>query len=333
MLAIALGVFVTGCPPQKPEDTTRDVARANAKDDSEPVASIGGEPLTLTEFERRIEDLPAEARSRFASVEARKGFLEAQVQFELLADRAEREGLGEADIVRDEMKQSLADELISEAIRSEVRASDITTEQIRAYYDAHIKDYTKPRRRDVVAIFSDAERDADMLRSTLESIDYANEKQRIYTFRTFADRNAISVESRNQGGAIGELHDPDDDARDANQLYAALAPAVFALEKPGELTPVLPWKNTYVFATYLTESPHSVTELSMVEDDIRQTLFEQARQAARKRFVDDTLAKAKVEVRQDVVDRITKPDVPATPDRKILDALGAALGYDTQDTP
>jgi len=330
MVLILMALGLTACPPQKPEDTTRDVARSNAKDHSEPVASIDGRPLTLSEFERRISHVPVNARSRFGSVEARKAFLEAQVQFEVLALRAEREGLGSSALTRDEMKEALANELIDEALRKNVRAADITQAAIQAYYQAHKAEFTKPIRRDVVAIFQDSEKDANVLRDSLNAIEYADDKQRIYTFRTVADSNTIFVEQRKKGGAIGDLADPQAPQAKSGR-YAPLAPAAFALEKPGDFSPVIAFEKYFVFLTYLSEKPAEVQELSSVEDEIRQTLFEQSRSAAFDAFEAEVLGKAKVEVNEASLKLIKAPVAEKPMSREALDAFGAALGYDTRE--
>lgn len=330
MVLILMALGLTACPPQKPEDTTRDVARSNAKDRSEPVASIDGQPLTLAEFERRISHVPMSARSRFGSVEARKGFLEAQVQFEVLALRAEREGLGSSALTRDEMKEALADELIDEALRKNVRAADIGQEAIQAYYEAHKAEFSKPVRRDVVAIFQDSEKDANVLRDSLSAIEYADDKQRIYTFRTVADSNTIFVDQRKKGGAIGELADPQASVAKPGR-YSSLAAPVFALEKPGDFSPVVAFEKYFVLLTYLSEKPAEVQELSSVEDEIRQTLHEQARLAALEAFEAEVLGKAKVDVNEAAIKLIKAPVVEKPMSRDALDAFGAALGYDTRE--
>ncbi len=329
-MALMISVLgLTACPPQKPEDTTRDVARANAKDRSEPVASIDGEALTLSEFERRLAHLPASARSRFVSVESRKSFLEAQVQFEVLALRAEREGHGSSSLTRDEMKEALANDLIAEVVRKEARAADIDPQEIQAYYQAHKAEFSTPRRRETVAIFQDTEADANQLYEVLSNLDAETDK-RIYTFRTFADGNAIFVDQRKKGGAIGELSDPADPSADAGR-YSALASHVFALEKPGDLSPVVPFENYFVFLTYLSEKPAELKDVSSVEDEIRQTLFAKAQTAAKAAYEDKILKKAKVEVHDEVLETIKPPAAEAPLAGDTLNAFGAALGYDTRE--
>lgn len=329
LMITALGL--TGCPPNKPEDTTRDVARSNAKDRSEPVASIGGQPLTLAEFERRLSNLPPSARSRFVSVEARKGFLEAQVQFEVLALRAERDGHGSSSLTRDEMKEALANDLIHESVRKEARAGDISQQDIQAYYQAHQNEFSTPRRRDTVAIFQDTEADANQLRDVLSQMTFETDLKRIYAFRTFADGNAIFFEQKKKGGAIGELSDPAHTSTTPGR-YASLAPQVFDLEKPSDFTPVIPFENYFVFLTYLSEKPAEVRDLSQVEDEIRQALFEQSQSAAKSDFEDMILKKATVVVHDEVLSTIKPPTAEAPMSGDTLNAFGAALGYDTRET-
>ncbi len=321
---------LTACPPQKPEDTTRDVARSNAKDRTEPVASINGDALTLAEFERRLANLPASARSRFGSVESRKSFLEAQVQFEILAQRADRDGYGASSLTRDEMKEALANDLMAEFVRKEARAGDIEQQEIKAYYAAHKHEFSTPRRRDTVAIFQDTEAEANQLRDVLSNMEFETDQKRIYMFRTFADGNAIFVDQRKKGGAIGDLSDPAS-VSNASDRYSALAPYVFALEKPGDFTPVVPFENYFVFLTYLDEKPAESQDVSALEDEIRQTLFVKAQSAATSAYEDEVLKKAKVEVHDKVLEAINPPAVEAPMTGDTLNAFGAALGYDTRE--
>lgn len=330
-MALMISVLgLTACPPQKPEDTTRDVARSNAKDRSEPVASIDGAALTLSEFERRVANLPASARSRFVSVESRKSFLEAQVQFEVLALRADREGHGSSSLTRDEMKEALANDLMAEVVRKDARAGDIKQQEIQAYYQAHKAEFSTPLRRDTVAIFQDTEAEANQLRDVLSSMPYEDDKKRIYMFRTFADGNAIFVNQQKKGGAIGELSDPAE-VPAATDRYSSLAPQVFALEKPGDFTPVVPFENYFVFLTYLDEKPDESKDLASVEDEIRQSLFVKAQTTARSAYEERLVKKANVQVHNKVLDAINPPvfEAPLTGDT--LDAFGAALGYDTRE--
>lgn len=330
-IVASFATLLVACPPQKPEDTARDVARSNAGEQSEPVASIEGRPLTLAEFERRIELLPPESRSRFASVEGRKGFLEAQVQFEVLALRAEEKGYGRHTLAREEMKQILADELVEEAVRAEVRPADIGIDQIKAYYEANIAQYKTPRRREVVALIADTVPELELLRDTLARLEYKDDKQRIYTFRTFADRNAIFPELRNQGGALGLLDDPSAPAA-AKTRYAALAETAFSLENVGQMSPIVPFEKYVAVVMYIDEKPATVQELSAVEDEIRDTLFANARAAARQKFLKSVTDKTSVTKNQDELAKLQPPLVEPPLPRQMLDAFGALLGYDTAES-
>lgn len=323
--------FLVACPPQKPEDTARDVARAKAGEQSEPVASIEGRPLTLAEFERRIELLPPESRSRFASVEGRKGFLEAQVQFEVLALRAEEKGYGKHPLTRDEMKQVLADELVDEAVRAEVRPADIGLDQIKAYYETHIERYKTPRRREVVALIADTVPELELLRDALARLEYKDDKQRVFTFRTFADRNTIFPELRNKGGAIGMLDDPTDPAA-AKSRYSPLAETAFGLEKVGQMSAIVPFEKYVAVVMFIDEKPASVQDLSVVEDEIRDTLYALARAEARQKFIQSMTDKASVSKNEDELARIQPPKAESPIPREMLDAFGALLGYDTAES-
>lgn len=327
-LMLMLASQLVACPPKKPEDTARDVARERAGDKSEPVALIEGQPLTLAEFERRIDQMPLEARPRFASPEGRKALLESQVQFEILALRAAQKGYANHPVVREAMKDALAGELLEEKIAARANVSKIDGDAIRAYYEANREAFREPRRREVVAIFQDTRRDAERLRDTLEKIPYESEKQRVYTFRSFADRNAIWPEFKKKGGAIGFLDDPTDPKAKPSE-FGELAGPAFALSAVGEMSDVLPYKDTFVVLMFIAEQAEHVRELSQVEDEIREKLQGAARASARAEIETELRTKATVEVHQNVVDKIGPPKPKPVMSEEMLDAFGQMLGYES----
>lgn len=100
-------VGLTGCPPEHP-DTTPGAAAQMTEDGDTPVARVNGEVITAKEYEARIETMPDFAREEFRSLPRRKQYLVPLVDFELLADEAEKRGYGDDPRVVDTMKAYLA---------------------------------------------------------------------------------------------------------------------------------------------------------------------------------------------------------------------------------
>lgn len=84
------------------------------------MAKVGSELISLREYQQRIDGLPEYVRPRLATVESRAQHLDSVVDFELLADEAERRGYTDNPHVIDATKQALARRAASAEEREKV---------------------------------------------------------------------------------------------------------------------------------------------------------------------------------------------------------------------
>ena len=120
---------------------------------------------------------------------------------------------------------------------------EISEAELRAFYDTHATDYSRPERRQAAIIYMAAGPDATedellALETQAETVKAAAAQLDPGTrhFGALAVRHSDDRVSRYRGGVIGWL------ATDSRQTYKwdpAVVAAIMALDEPGEIGPVL----------------------------------------------------------------------------------------------
>jgi hypothetical protein len=95
-------------------------------------------------------------RMRYQSPEQRKKLLDEMIDFQLLADEAERRGLDKAPETEEAIRQVLRDVMVADARKGLPAPAEIPVADVRGYYDSHRDEFHEPERRRVsVLIFND----------------------------------------------------------------------------------------------------------------------------------------------------------------------------------
>jgi len=304
---IPLLLLSMGCPPTKPSASGR-VDAPLTPDTSETVAVVNGEKLSLTEFDRRIQSLAPFARARYATTEARLEFLEAQVEFEILADRAEKRGYGERPEVMHAVKEAMVRHLLAEELRTRVSMRDITEDEIRDAFEEAKDAYRSPRARKVALIGSDTAKTAENLRALIEDQPFEKPLDKLNMLRRLADVHHYDPALRRKGGDVGFVEDPASPLNKNQGLEDTLARHVFQLTEIGELTPVFEFQGKFYIASFIEEREARSRELRDVEDEIREKLYAARREEARKAITREARESAQIEVFEDVLKSVPQPE-------------------------
>lgn len=309
-LLVGLALLLVGCPPERPDvSNTSFEPEEVAAGGVEPVAVINGDVLTKAEFERRINALSPIARSRFASTEARKTFLDSQVQFEILADIAEERGYGQRSSVIHVMKQTMVRQMLAEDLRKRVSPADITTEDLKTYYQEHKTDFQKPAQLRVAGIMSDVEdvsrRIHEELTNALSSVDG---EQRINSFRLTAQRHGVAPAISKEGGDLGWVQDPDHPANQNTGRNKTLAERAFALEGVGSISEPFEIDGIWYIAMPMDRRPSQTKTFEEVKEQLRDRVYKDLQQEVREQMLQEYAKNARVERNEDILDSIEKPD-------------------------
>ena len=116
------------------------------------VARVGEGAITASEVQAKLEEQPPIVRSRYASLEAKKEFLDGLVRFELLVQEAKREGLEQDPEVKATLEKLMVQRLIQK--RSATAAvQPLTEEELRKYYQEHLGEFVRPEKVRISQVF------------------------------------------------------------------------------------------------------------------------------------------------------------------------------------
>ncbi|MBX5480623.1 MAG: peptidyl-prolyl cis-trans isomerase [Myxococcaceae bacterium] len=136
--AVALIAFA-GC--QKSSSTGMNF-KHNRDGTGTPVATFGGDSITVEELKERFAEMSPFARARYQTVQERKNYVEGLVRFELLAQEAAARGLQNDPEVIETAKKVMVQRLIQKEL--DEKPTPISDAEVAEYYEKHKSDYVKP---------------------------------------------------------------------------------------------------------------------------------------------------------------------------------------------
>ncbi len=311
VLLLSTGLF--GCPPEKPP---RNSKSTNENDVSDSVAVINGETLSYDEFARRISSLTPYARARYSTVEARQEFLDTQIDFELLADYAEKQGYGDDPEVVHAMKQSMVRQYLQQELMQRVKRADIKEEELKDLYAKHESRYMRPAaRRSVFLCFADQASGTTFVNQIAAADD-----PRAFLLKSLKDMN-VGVRQPVRGD-IGFLEDPTSNSSKNTGRNKLLATKVFGLKAAGEFLAPFELQDAWCTGTFVEKRTEQKIAFNEVRDDIREKLYLQRREEAQKAFIEELRADAKIEINKEALAKVPAPEAPSL--QKMNKALGGA---------
>lgn len=210
---------------------------------SQVLVKIGDRTITVGEFADRLAEQSPYLRARYNSPERRREYLDNLVRFELMALEAERRNLDELPEVDRTRKQVMIQQMMKELFEDQIQLSDITDEEIRAYYDAHADEFHKPEQVRASHILvknrAAAQRLLGQIRQNESDVNF---------FRRMAEENNEDEATRDRFGDLrffsrpgeeeptAEGEEEGDEAQEGEEGVAvpdAVAEAAFSIEQIG----------------------------------------------------------------------------------------------------
>jgi peptidyl-prolyl cis-trans isomerase C len=200
------------------------------------VATVGSETITSDEVKQRLNETSPFLRARYNTLERKKEFVENLIRNELLAQEAVRQGFDKSPAVKEQMKRAMIQELIKHQLDEKLTGADISDDDLKKFYEAHIDDFVKPERARVFHIFlpaKDAKDKAEAKKhaaALLKDIDAREKKGEVNAFQSVAMKESKDQLSAPMGGDLRFLS-KDELAKAYNP---ELANAAFDLKNPGD---------------------------------------------------------------------------------------------------
>lgn len=316
LVPLAAVLAIAACNSPSPGATaSKKTSAAAPKVDGPVVARVGDKVITAAEVEAKLAQQSSFMQARYSDLKYRKDFVDNLVRFELLAQAAYERGLDKTPKIEETIKKILVQEFIRDSF--DEKNADYSDEQLKAFYEKHIKDFVKPERVRASHIFFAAAQDdaaaraaakkkaADLLsqlkanaaRAPLSHPQHAQYKPTL--FAQLAGEHSDDQASRSRRGDLAYLSHEDL----ARAWSTELADAVFALGQPNDLTGVVETPKGFHIASFgsRTQAVNRKFEDPGVKDTVQGRLFREERTKSFDAFVEELRKKADVTIDEKVL--------------------------------
>ena len=296
------GIGCAPTPPRERGQEARGEAVTGETESADRLAIVNGETITRGQFDHRLESLPEYARVRYRSQQRKRSYLDAVIQFEALADEAERRGLGSTPRARQAVKGVLADYAFEQTLGEDVSMEDVSQGAIEQYYRSHRDRFSTPERRRVALIGTNRREWAEELKARVESTD---PDQRINRFRQLAARYSVSPEPfefRREGGAAGWVEPPAEEVE-----RTELSEVVFGLDNHKQVTAPFRYRDGWYVAMWFERKEAEETSLEDAAETIRRTLYDRRRRERSQELSSKWRRRAEVDIRDTIVEGLAAP--------------------------
>ena len=276
------------------------------------VAKIGERSITLGELESRLEAEPFAVHSQFASVQKRKEYLAKLVQFEVLVQEAQRQGLDKDPEVLEAARQAMVRKYMQEEGKDEVDPKLVPSADIKAFYDANPAVFHKPETAELSHMLFADKAKAEQVKTELEKGAEGNTPRLVSLWNDYVVRmseDKVSAPYLGALGAVSKLPPPaasEAELQRRSQIPSALVDAAFTLD-PFTIGPVVHSSQGWHVWMTTSRSPAVEKSLEQAEESIRARIVKRERDIKRQKLIDTLKGKAKVSVDDDAVRLIVSP--------------------------
>ncbi|XXF81062.1 peptidylprolyl isomerase [Myxococcaceae bacterium GXIMD 01537] len=261
---------------------TRAPAGEGAADGGAVVGRYDGGVITEADLRSEAGRLPATLRQQFESPAGQREFVRSLIDKRLLVQEARRRGLHEDAEVRRQVRE-LEERLAVQALLAaeERAAARPTDEQLQAYYQAHLQEFTQPERIRVVRVLA-------ALPAGSPPAERAQAKRRAEQFLQRLRKGEAPEKvgkdgdgpERTRGGELGWF------AR-GDRRNPALDTAAFALAQPGAISGVVEESEGYSVLTLLERQASRVPPF----DEVRSAVEGRQQPQLKRKVLDDLLSR------------------------------------------
>ncbi len=274
------------------------------------LAVVDGSPITIDDLEAEMERRGG--TGNFASRESLNHLLDEMVQLDALVASARRAGYDEEFGVRKEMKHILAGRYRQAKLEPSLRGLEVSDEDVESYYLENSERFTMPVAFHAALLHFEysATVAEDYRREIAERAARVRDEALLLPegghFGELAVRHSDDQASRYKGGDIGWIAEGRRDTR----FDPAVVDAIFALEEPGALSPLIETPSGIYLVRLLATKPAEMRPLDEVSAAIRHQILARKTRRITEEFYTSTTDNVAIEIRRE---RLATVDVPKPP--------------------
>lgn len=300
------------------------------------VAEIGPRKITLGQLEARLAGEPAVIRAQYGTIEKRKEYLASWVQFEVLAAEAARQGMAADPKVLETARGQMVRRFLKESIGAQIKAEDITDEEIKAYYAANTGLYKKPEQVELRHLMFANKVVAEKVRTELEAGSEGSAAKLNAMWQEYVGRVSEDQASASHLGSLGLVSlDPPANAApgEVARLQAIPRPlieAAMALE-PYKLGPLVQTKAGFHIIMITSRSPAVDKKLADVSQAIRSRVLKRKQDERREALLAELRKSANISMKDDAIRLLPPPGPQVRPKSGAGPRIGSPLPAPPQE--
>ncbi len=246
---MVLMAAIAGCTAEN----TASMAGKVDMNDPHLVAVVGGEKIMDTDIEALLNEIPEQARQRYASVEGKRELVQSLAEIKMLSLEAKKQGIDRSPDVKRKIDFMGEQMLARELAENTVDKITISDEEISGYYHDNKEQFSTGPRVKLRHILLDSESEAQAVLARLKKGE---------DFSALA-REKSRCPSSQQGGELGWAT--------KGMMVPEFEDAAFALKK-GQMSEVV--KSSYGYHVIMCDDVEAARQLDLeeVRDTIRQQL-------------------------------------------------------------
>jgi len=265
------------------------------KDDGKVLATIDGEKITLEEFNKELDRIPANMKMLVLTQSGKQSFLDRYVVKRLLLEEAKKANIEKdkdfQDRLSDIREQLLIESLLKKKVATNINPSE---EELKDYYEKNKEKFKTGQEIDTRQILVKTEKEAKEIRAKLDKGE---------DFADLAKRYSIDPSAKATGGAIG-FHAK-------GTLVPEYEAVAFKLTKVGQISPPVKTQLGYHIIQLQGVKPPAYTPYEEVKEFIKQRIAQERQNEVLEKYVTDLKAKAKITVNADMLKSDSEKAGPA----------------------
>ena len=255
------------------------------KEEGKVLATIDGEKITLEEFNKELDRIPANMKMLVLTQSGKQSFLDRYVVKRLLMEEAKKENIEKdkdfQERLNDIREQLLIESLLKKKVTTNINPSE---QELKDYYEKNKEKFKTGQEVDTRQILVKTEKEAKEIRAKLDKGE---------DFADLAKRFSIDPSAKATGGAIG-FHAK-------GTLLPEYEAVAFKLTKVGQISPPVKTQLGYHIIQLQGMKPPAYTPYDEVKEFIKQRIVQEKQNDVLEKYVADLKSKAKITVNAELL--------------------------------
>jgi peptidyl-prolyl cis-trans isomerase C len=255
------------------------------KEGGKVLATIDGEKITLEEFNRELDRIPANMKMLVLTQSGKQNFLDRYIVKRLLMEEAKKENIEKEKEYQDRLvdirEQLLIESLLKKKVTTNINPTDA---ELKDYYEKNKDKFKTGQEIDTRQILVKTEKEANEIRGKLNKGE---------DFGELAKQYSIDPTAKSTGGAIG-FHGK-------GTLLPEYEAAAFKLTKVGQISAPIKTQLGYHIIQLQGTKPPAYTPFEEVKEFIKQRIVQERQNDVLEKYVADLKSKAKITVNTELL--------------------------------